>query len=539
MAPAVIRAVCKTWRSSLSHHSSTSFPPNLPFPMLPNPHLNPHRQGHFSLSHSILYLLQPPSSASTSLFFLRLQEDTINNKYHPINPLSEYSAERVPPVSSFPSSLNLLDDDIRVSEIVHAYNLDYVDVSRTGTRFTAANYLESQSIIVNQTAVGNGIVVAVIGGQLGFFRLGIDLKWTPIDSKNDTYHDVVYRSGSGRFYAVDYCGRTVAIGGDKAAEVEVIVESGLPEMGACQFTRLVEGDGDELFLVYRYLDSEEDDCVIFRQAVTWGMETEQEHWEMPSYFHVYRLSESDKKWERVVVGLGDDRVFLIGDDYSVLVSARDYPALKGGCIYFSDTMCYEKNDKEAGIAKSCVLTWVHDLKDGRTGPLADFPDHWPAFSPLPTWLGTPPPDEMLLQRDASNPKQDVPELTTEAKKKAAEAKLRGDDAFRRQDYLMALDAYKQAIDFNPTDATLLSNRSLCWIRMGQAEHALADAKACRALKPNWSKACYREGHALQLLEKFEEAADAFYEGLMLDPENKDILHAYREVAEALEKRKLL
>jgi hypothetical protein len=58
----------------------------------------------------------------------------------------------------------------------------------------------------------------------------------------------------------------------------------------------------------------------------------------------------------------------------------------------------------------------------------------------------------------------------------------------------------QAIDLNPSDGTLLSNRSLCWIKLGQAEHALADAKACRALRPDWSKACYREGAALRLLQ---------------------------------------
>ncbi len=58
----------------------------------------------------------------------------------------------------------------------------------------------------------------------------------------------------------------------------------------------------------------------------------------------------------------------------------------------------------------------------------------------------------------------------------------------------------QAIDLDPTDATLLSNRSLCWIRLGQPEHALADAKACRALRPDWPKACYREGAALRLLQ---------------------------------------
>lgn len=58
----------------------------------------------------------------------------------------------------------------------------------------------------------------------------------------------------------------------------------------------------------------------------------------------------------------------------------------------------------------------------------------------------------------------------------------------------------QAIDLDPTNATLLSNRSLCWVRLGQPEHALTDAKACRALRPDWSKACYREGAALRLLQ---------------------------------------
>lgn len=58
----------------------------------------------------------------------------------------------------------------------------------------------------------------------------------------------------------------------------------------------------------------------------------------------------------------------------------------------------------------------------------------------------------------------------------------------------------QAIDLDPTDGTLFSNRSLCWIRLGQAEHALDDAKTCRALRPDWPKACYREGAALRLLQ---------------------------------------
>ncbi|PWZ03925.1 hypothetical protein Zm00014a_028924 [Zea mays] len=119
------------------------------------------------------------------------------------------------------------------------------------------------------------------------------------------------------------------------------------------------------------------------------------------------------------------------------------------------------------------------------------------------------------------------EVSSEAKKRSLEAKSRGDDAFRRKDYLVAVDAYTQATELDPTDATVLSNRSLCWLRAGQAERALEDAKACRALRPDWAKACYREGAAHRLLQRFEEAANAFYEGVQLEPENTELVNAFR------------
>jgi len=50
------------------------------------------------------------------------------------------------------------------------------------------------------------------------------------------------------------------------------------------------------------------------------------------------------------------------------------------------------------------------------------------------------------------------------------------------------------------DATLLSNRSLCFIKMGEGDKALVDAEACRALQPYWPKACFRQGIAHMLLK---------------------------------------
>lgn len=147
-------------------------------------------------------------------------------------------------------------------------------------------------------------------------------------------------------------------------------------------------------------------------------------------------------------------------------------------------------------------------------------------------------DDLVNAQGANQPnnavsqEKNIPEVSPEAKKIAAKAKSSGDEAFKMKEYQMAVDFYTQAIDMNPTDATLLSNRSLCWFKVGQAEQALADAKACRALRPDWPKACYREGAALHLLQKFDEAANAFYEGVILDPENQELVTAFREAVEA-------
>lgn len=61
------------------------------------------------------------------------------------------------------------------------------------------------------------------------------------------------------------------------------------------------------------------------------------------------------------------------------------------------------------------------------------------------------------------------------------------------------DAF-QAIDLDPSNATLWSNKSLCWLLLGMAETALEDAKQSRTLRPDSVIACYREGAALHELQ---------------------------------------
>ncbi|XP_052168882.1 uncharacterized protein LOC127785466 isoform X2 [Oryza glaberrima] len=87
-------------------------------------------------------------------------------------------------------------------------------------------------------------------------------------------------------------------------------------------------------------------------------------------------------------------------------------------------------------------------------------------------------------------------------------------------------------------ATLLANRSLCWLRLSTGIGAIADANMCRMLRPSWPKACYRQGAAFMFIKDYGKACEAFADGLKLDPANEDIKKALRDAEEAMKKDKM-
>ncbi|KAK1626779.1 hypothetical protein QYE76_001094 [Lolium multiflorum] len=121
--------------------------------------------------------------------------------------------------------------------------------------------------------------------------------------------------------------------------------------------------------------------------------------------------------------------------------------------------------------------------------------------------------------------------------KIALLKSFGTKAVKRKDFYSASAFYTKALDLDPNDATLFSNRSFCCLRMGDGEEALLDALKCRELRPDWPKACYRHGAALMLLEDYGSACKTLLDGLKLDPENAEIERALREAMESLKTSK--
>lgn len=87
----------------------------------------------------------------------------------------------------------------------------------------------------------------------------------------------------------------------------------------------------------------------------------------------------------------------------------------------------------------------------------------------------------------------------------------------------AIDCYSKAIELDPKNHVLYSNRSGAHLENGNATAAIADAKLCVSLEPTWAKGYYRLGSALEAVKEWNDAELAYSRGLELDATNRDLL----------------
>uniref|UniRef100_A0ACD5XUL9 Uncharacterized protein n=1 Tax=Avena sativa TaxID=4498 RepID=A0ACD5XUL9_AVESA len=119
------------------------------------------------------------------------------------------------------------------------------------------------------------------------------------------------------------------------------------------------------------------------------------------------------------------------------------------------------------------------------------------------------------------------------KRKIQELKSKGSKAVGRKDFLSAAEFYSMAMELDPDNATLFSNRSLCWLELGKPLLGLLDALECRKRRPDWPKALYRQSKALMSLKDYMGACEAFLEALKLDPGNAEIEDGLRNALVSL------
>ncbi|KAH0195313.1 hypothetical protein KCU90_g27255, partial [Aureobasidium melanogenum] len=114
-------------------------------------------------------------------------------------------------------------------------------------------------------------------------------------------------------------------------------------------------------------------------------------------------------------------------------------------------------------------------------------------------------------------------------------KAEGNKLFAAKDFQGAAQKFGEAIELDPTNHVLYSNRSGAYASLKDWQKALDDATKTTEIKPDWAKGWGRKGAALHGMGNLVDATDAFEKAVELDPNNaqaKSGLEAVRRAIQA-------
>lgn len=111
-------------------------------------------------------------------------------------------------------------------------------------------------------------------------------------------------------------------------------------------------------------------------------------------------------------------------------------------------------------------------------------------------------------------------------------KVKGNEALSGGRFDEAVNFYTEAINLDPTNHVLYSNRSAAHAKALDWSNALADADKTIEINPSWARGYSRKGAAHHGLVEFDQAIDAYKKGLELEPGSATFTSAIAEVEKA-------
>jgi stress-induced-phosphoprotein 1 len=118
---------------------------------------------------------------------------------------------------------------------------------------------------------------------------------------------------------------------------------------------------------------------------------------------------------------------------------------------------------------------------------------------------------------------------------AEDAKTRGNECLKNEDFDGAIKWYSQALDFakhlkeGNNRHVYYSNRSAAYLSKQFADSALKDAESCIKEKPDWPKGYVRKGAALHAQKKYADSIAAYEAGLKYSPGDTSLQKGLEEV----------
>ena len=101
-------------------------------------------------------------------------------------------------------------------------------------------------------------------------------------------------------------------------------------------------------------------------------------------------------------------------------------------------------------------------------------------------------------------------------------KQEGVKLFHAGKYEEAIAMFNSALELNPNDEVLYSNRSSCYLHLKDYKRAMEDAETCIRLKPKWERGYYRKGMVFFEQQEYIDAATSFYQGCEIAPADKKL-----------------
>jgi len=102
-------------------------------------------------------------------------------------------------------------------------------------------------------------------------------------------------------------------------------------------------------------------------------------------------------------------------------------------------------------------------------------------------------------------------------------KEKGNAAFKAEQWDKAILYYSESLEIDPESHIVLSNRAASYIKSGQYDLALVDADAVIKLKPEYHKGHGRKGAAYHAMLCYNEAIEAYKDGLECCPNEEHLL----------------
>ncbi len=115
----------------------------------------------------------------------------------------------------------------------------------------------------------------------------------------------------------------------------------------------------------------------------------------------------------------------------------------------------------------------------------------------------------LRQDQQQNEEQREQDTREEWEVQRDELKSAADTHFRLKSYALAIQAYQDALQLDPTNHIILSNKSAAHLANGEKSKALHDARKCVEYASSWAKGHTRLAAAMASLGRYNEAATVY------------------------------